>query len=111
MNLAPFNPEFLLQQVDHNQEMLREITSTFLKTYQEKIVELRQAVDRKDPVLLLESAHYLKGDLAIMGYPPAIAHAQILEDLGNSGKTDGAGPLVMELEQLVQPILDYIRSI
>lgn len=103
-----FDPTFLLAQVDQDQEMLQVLFTTFSRTYSEKLGELKAFAQAGNAVGVAEVAHYLKGDLGTMGHPPAIEVIQKIEQLGQSGNLKGVQELVIQLEQVAQPILDFI---
>ena len=67
-----------------------------------QLVAIRAAIDGANANTLLTSAHQLKGSALNLGLPRVAAAAARLEALGIAGRTDGAAPLLDELDDEVE---------
>ena len=64
----------------------------------EQLGEIRAAVEAADPTALVATAHKLKGSAANLGLPLIGEAALALENLGDTGATDGADDLLATLQ-------------
>jgi HPt (histidine-containing phosphotransfer) domain-containing protein len=62
-----------------------------------QLAEIRAAVDAADATALVATAHKLKGSAANLGLPLVAEAAFALENLGDTGTTDGADELLARL--------------
>ncbi|MBV8266129.1 MAG: response regulator [Planctomycetaceae bacterium] len=90
-----------LEEVDGEEELLREIAQVFLEDHPRLMATLREAVAACDPELLRRAAHTLKGAVANFAAHEAVAVAHRLEAMGRDGSASEAGPVLSELEALV----------
>jgi HPt (histidine-containing phosphotransfer) domain-containing protein len=74
----------LLDRVEGDFGLLKEVVDVFRDTYPGMLVELKQAVDRRDAAALTRTAHTLKGMVANFGARAAFAAALRLETLGRA---------------------------
>ena len=90
-----------LKEVDGDEELLREMAQLFLEDHPRLMATLREAATACDPERLCRAAHALKGAAANFAVREAVAAAQRLEALGRAGTFSEAGPLLNELEGLI----------
>ena len=90
--------ELLLQNVDGDAELLREIVELFFESSDEIVRNLKTAVTGADADAVNRSAHQLKGALANVGACAAADAAARLEKLGRGGRLEGAGEALTSLE-------------
>jgi two-component system, sensor histidine kinase and response regulator len=74
----------LLDRVEGDFGLLKEVVDVFRDTYPGMLVELKQAVDRRDAAALTRTAHTLKGMVANFDAGAAFAAALRLETLGRA---------------------------
>jgi two-component system sensor histidine kinase/response regulator len=94
----PFDHAGLLDRVEGDTELLREIVELFLADCPRMLAEVQAAIGAGDPVALKRSAHTLKGAAANFGATAAVALSLELETIGKSGEVSGAGAVGERLE-------------
>jgi len=82
-----------------DEKLLRSLVKNFLADAPKKISALRRAIAQKDAVALASAAHALKGSLGLFGAHRAVAAARNLQNIGGSGKIDGAESEFRALEE------------
>ncbi|GJM44569.1 MAG: hypothetical protein DHS20C21_14110 [Gemmatimonadota bacterium] len=106
--------DFLLSNVDGDQELLKEIVGLFVESSGEILQSIRDAVTSANYDALDRSAHQLKGALANLGAQAAAAAATELENLGRrgmlTGLEDAMGALDREMERLAPELLDLVSN-
>ncbi len=90
-----------LEEVDGDAELLREMAQVFLEDHPQLMTAVREAAAACDPGRLRRAAHALKGAVANFAAREAVAAAQRLEAMGRDGTPSEAGPVVSELEGLI----------
>ena len=88
-NENAFSLSALLERVDHDHELLKELVDIFRQEYPRYSEELRQAVAKNDLKQVATVGHALKGMFANLAAERAAALAADLERLGRG--TDSAG--------------------
>lgn len=78
----------LLDRVEGDWGLLREVVEAFLDTYPGTVRELRQALAARDAAAVQRLAHTLKGMVGNLGAKAAFAAAVRLEGLGRAGDLD-----------------------
>ena len=76
--------------------------ASFMGRVGNQLVAIRDAVERDSAMSLLTSAHQLKGSALNLGLPRVAAAAKKLEELGIAGTTEGAGPMLADLNAEVE---------
>jgi HPt (histidine-containing phosphotransfer) domain-containing protein len=94
---AIFDKEVALSRVGGDAELLKEIAILFLDDYPKSLIELRQAVDARDPKRVERSAHGLKGSVSNFGARPAVDAAFQLEIMGRAQQ-------LVEVEQVLHTL-------
>jgi two-component system, sensor histidine kinase and response regulator len=108
-----FDPSAALKHVGGDPRLLAKLVRLYLADSARWLMELRQAVDRRDAVAVHRTGHNLKGALVHFELGGAITLAETLEFLGKNANLDGAGEaltaLEAELERLQPQLTEYIR--
>ena len=76
--------------------------ASFMGRVGDQLVAIREAVERDSAMSLLTSAHQLKGSALNLGLPRVAEAARRLEELGIAGTTEGAGPMLVDLNAEVE---------
>ncbi len=100
-----FDMATALNHVDGDLDFIRELATMLNEDAPRLIGDIRNAVDKRDAVLLEKSAHRLRGSLQPFAAPAAIKYAQNLETMGHSQDfshtTDEYRLLDMEVQRLL----------
>jgi two-component system, sensor histidine kinase and response regulator len=105
--------EELLQRMDGDLELLRELAELFFAGYPKKLTELREAITAGDAAVVERVAHSLKGSVGNFAAPAAFEAAEQLETMGRTADLAGApavcGTLEAEIERL-KPALNAVAG-
>ncbi len=93
------DPEALRAIRDLGEDVLSEVIDLFFKTTPEKMGLVRQALADKDPEGVERAAHFMKGSCSNVGALPMQALCHQLQELGASGKLEGAATEFEKLER------------
>jgi HPt (histidine-containing phosphotransfer) domain-containing protein len=101
----------LLDRVDGDEDLLREITSIFLEEYPELLREIQEGMTAGDANRVERASHSLKGSVSNFGAHAATQAAYRLEAIARKGSMEEApaayADLVSQL-QLLQPALKQL---
>jgi HPt (histidine-containing phosphotransfer) domain-containing protein len=110
-----WNVAELLERIDNDQELLRELLSIFKEDFPQSLQSLKSAViagDLKDSSRL---SHTLKGMLSSLGATRAAAAASRLETLSSAGETvplrDALNTLENEADRLLPELEAYMPEV
>ncbi|MBF0210155.1 MAG: response regulator [Desulfamplus sp.] len=102
----------LMKRIDGNKELAKQLIGIFLSTYQNKLSDIKQAIDTKNPDALRMAAHALKGMLLHFG--KTIAEIAFrLEAIGKSGDVNQEDAikiydhLVVSIQKMVDELQQY----
>jgi len=99
-----FELEKALEQVGGDRELLKEIIDIYCEEYPKQLLQIQQAMDKNDTVVIGEVAHTIKGAVGNFGAIAAFEAALYLEKIGKSKKLSEAlsafAALKKELERL-----------
>ncbi|MCD6384669.1 PAS domain S-box protein [Candidatus Sumerlaeota bacterium] len=101
-----FDREALLQRVDGDEELLKEILEVFLKDTPARIKSLKDAVSTKDAESIQRDAHSLKGSAGSVGAVALQELAAELERLGKAKELDSA-----RASELIQKIENAFKEL
>ena len=113
VNTLSFDPEIVLERVDGDRELLREIGGLFLQDAPRLLADIRNAVSCADARALEHSAHTLKGSVGNFGARTAFEAAMALEQMGRQGDFARAQESFTLLEQqvnLLGPALETLMN-
>jgi CheY-like chemotaxis protein len=96
-----FDPASILEQVDGDRNLLKELIDLFLAQAQKLLPAIRNAGEHGDGEAVERAAHKLKNSLGHFGDRRAFDAAQRLEFLGRQGDLALAGKAIAELEHEV----------
>ena len=89
----------VMDTVDGDKELLKELVGDFLKEYPKQLDELREVIERGDSQQLARSAHSFKGAVGNFGVKSAYDLAYQLETLGGESRMDTAITVFKKLEK------------
>jgi two-component system, sensor histidine kinase and response regulator len=105
----------LLERVDNDQELLRELLDIFKEDFPQTIQSLQSAVNAEDLKNSSRLSHTLKGMLSSLGATQAAAAAGRLEALSSAGETaslEGAfNALEAEAHRLLPELEAYMAEV
>jgi two-component system sensor histidine kinase/response regulator len=105
----------MLETVEQDLELLRELVEIFLAETPGLLTQIRSGVQEKHAESVERAAHTLKGALMNFGARRACEVARQLENRGREARLDNAAPLVSQLEsevvQACQALSDYLREV
>jgi HPt (histidine-containing phosphotransfer) domain-containing protein len=93
-----FDGGALLDGLDGNRRLLRDLVRLFRADYPRRLAEIRGAIGRNEPHALQKAAHTLKGSIGNFGAKKAFATAKELEFAGKEKDLLRAGELVPAME-------------
>jgi HPt (histidine-containing phosphotransfer) domain-containing protein len=100
-NEASLRIRKLLERLDGDQELLSELSQTFLESYPKQMSQLRKAIANRNPDAVKQVAHSLKGAVGVFYAQNAFNSAQRLEEMGNDRNLAEAE---LELERLEEEL-------
>ena len=100
----------LLARFDGNRKLLGSLIGTFQHDCPKMMTKIRGALSARDPRLLAEAAHALKGSVGNFGPSSAFETAREIEKTGREGKLDGAWELCATLEDDLSRLLPTLQS-
>ena len=105
----------MLETVEQDLELLRELVEIFLAETPGLLTQIRSGVQEKHAESVERAAHTLKGALMNFGAWRACEVARQLEIRGHEARLDDAAPLASRLEsevvQASQALSDYLREV
>lgn len=107
---AVFDREALLERVDGNRGLARELIDTFLEESPAMLASLRGAIDAEDGRGLERSAHGARGALLAVSAPEAALLAQQLETCARRAEFGRCAELMRALENEIVRVEREMRS-
>jgi two-component system sensor histidine kinase/response regulator len=105
----------LLERIENDQELLRELLNIFKEDFPQTMRSLQSAVNAEDLKNSSRLGHTLKGMLSSLGATPAAAAAAKLEALSSAGETaslEGAfNALEAEAHRLLPELEAYMAEV
>ena len=103
-----------LEGVDNDRELFATVIQAFLETTPASLIQMRAALDAKQPIPLQRAAHALKGELLALGATPAAETALKLELIDKSHDWSAAqatfGQFERQLALLQEPLTLFVRE-
>jgi two-component system sensor histidine kinase/response regulator len=110
-----WNVAELLERVDHDQELLRDLLNIFKEDFPRTIRSLESAVAARDLKNCARLSHTLKGMLSSLGATRAAAAAAALDLIASSGETaslkESLDALLREAASLVPELDAYVAEV
>jgi HPt (histidine-containing phosphotransfer) domain-containing protein len=100
----------LLERVDNDQELLRELLTIFKDDFPQTLQSLKSAVTAGDLKSSSRLSHTLKGMLSSLGATRAAAAASKLEALSSAGETASLHPALCALETEADSLLPELDA-
>jgi two-component system sensor histidine kinase/response regulator len=108
---SPFDEATLLECVEGDTELLREVVELFLEDSPRLLDEVRTAVEAGDASVLKRAAHTLKGAASNFGAAAVVTAALELETMGRTDDLTGAGPARDRLEVALRALTDALAPL
>jgi len=109
--MAGINIEEALERLDGNKELYHEILNEFSKGNDNAIHEIRDAVARKDMILVRRLVHTLKGTAGSISANTVRAAAIELEKAIKQETPDGVNSLIDNLENALNEVMESLRTV
>ncbi|MGE0679975.1 MAG: response regulator [Candidatus Binatia bacterium] len=107
---AVFDQWAVLERVEGDVELLREVVGLFFEEAPELLSAIREAIARRDSMKLEYAAHSLKGTVSNFGARAAREAALRLEVVGRSGDLTYAEPACAELEKEITSLTQALTN-
>jgi len=107
---SAFNLEDLLERVENDRELLRNLLEIFLQDFPRYTCTLKEAVAKGEVQKVQAVSHTLKGMLSNLAMDRASALAAKLEELGRDGQRTGLEGVFRQLEQEVAGLLPEVEK-
>ena len=104
------NADKILARFDGNRKLLGSLIRAFQLDCPKMLTKIRGALSARDPRMLAEAAHALKGSVGNFGPSSAFETAREIEKTGREGKLDGAWELYATLEDDLARFLPVLQS-
>jgi two-component system, sensor histidine kinase and response regulator len=101
----------ILDGMDGNRKLLRDLTRIFLADYPKQLAEIKSAIDMGNAERLRRAAHALKGSVGNFAAKRAVATASQLEALGKSGNLDAAQDTYVTLEDELRQLTRELNKL
>jgi HPt (histidine-containing phosphotransfer) domain-containing protein len=101
----------LLESLDNDTQLLKEVIDIFLADCPGKLAELRSAVTTRNLGQIASASHLLRGSLGTFGAKTAVEAAQKLESMGRQGKVEGVDEAFSALEREVVEVTSALAAI
>jgi PAS domain S-box-containing protein len=108
---APLDMQKLMNQLDGNRDLLRELVGIFVEDYPRHVERMKAALVEGDARGLSMAAHSLKGSASNLAAGQIAAAAKRLEMMGHAGSLAGAGRTVSELEAELARLKAYAQKL
>jgi CheY-like chemotaxis protein/HPt (histidine-containing phosphotransfer) domain-containing protein len=114
-NELPYDKPFALDRVGGDEDLFSELVAVFLAESPGALARVHEAVSSGDPEAIIEAAHALKGSMGILAASDAVAAAQAVETLGQSGDLQGlqeaTAALSVEVRRLTSALEREINAV
>jgi HPt (histidine-containing phosphotransfer) domain-containing protein len=107
---AIFNVTELLERVEQDRELLRELILIFREGLPAQLNLLRDAVKAKDPEAITRAGHYFKGMFSNLAASRAASAAERLEIVGRNNELAQFSEVLLRLENEIELLLPELES-
>ena len=101
----------LLEYLDNDPQLLKEVVGIFLADCPGRIAELRTAVTAHDSNQIARGSHALLGSLATFGAKRAVEAARELESIGRQGEMEGVDEAFCALEREFALVTFFLEKV
>ena len=106
---VPYDRSAVLEILDGDEELLRELVQVFLADYPDHLAQIHQALGAADAALLERAAHTLKGAASNFAADPVTAKALELENMGKEDNLANAAAALHALEARLAQLNDALQ--
>jgi HPt (histidine-containing phosphotransfer) domain-containing protein len=106
---TPYDRSKVLDNLDGDEELLREIAGIFLAGYQHEVERMRAALAASDVLTLNRIAHTLKGSVGNFGAQAAIDAAAVIERKTRDGQMAGIDGDFANLTTVIEQLAVALR--
>ena len=106
----PIQYEQAIEEFDGDKDLLDHLIAGFLENLRKQIPALSRALKKGDAREMLFIAHRIKGGAANLTAYPLSAAAAKLEALSESGKLEGAAPLIKNIKKEIKRLRDFLTK-
>ncbi|MGH9744670.1 MAG: response regulator [Candidatus Acidiferrales bacterium] len=103
--------DVLLARFSGDRKLLQTLIKTFRQDCPKMMAKIRSALATRDPRLLADASHGLKGSVGNFGPTSAFGTAKEMEKTGRQGKLDGAWELYATLEDDIARLLPALEAV
>ena len=107
---AAYDRNAILEILDGDEELLRELVRVFLDDYPDHLAQIHQALDTSDAEQMERAAHTLKGAASNFSAAPVTDKALELENMGKDGDLAQAAEALAALEARMQELHTALQS-
>ncbi|MFO7837981.1 MAG: Hpt domain-containing protein [Desulfosalsimonadaceae bacterium] len=108
-NLPLFSRQELLERVDGDEELLREVLLIYMEDTPSVLESLKQGIDANSPEAVAKAAHTLKGSSANIAAERLRRRARELEQKAQEGDLEGAAAFYDMLESEFHALKEELR--
>ena len=105
-----FDEAAALARLDGDVDLLRELASLLAEDAPQSLAQIGEAIAARDPLRVEKTAHKLKGSLSPFCAANAFEAAKSLEEMGHSGRLDGADQKYQDLENHLDRLLAQLAE-
>ncbi len=111
INPLPLDLRAAMPRFNEDREFFNEMVQEFINHLPDRMAEMREAVQKGDPMTLMRNAHNLKGVSANFSAGPLFKLAEDLEVMSRQENLAGAAPLVEQIQAEIDRLRDYVLSL
>jgi HPt (histidine-containing phosphotransfer) domain-containing protein len=104
-----FDPVSLWERVNGDMALLRDLVGLFALEYPELLLNIKSAIELGSSTDLQRFSHKLKGSALQFSGKSVVAASFQLEEMGRTGKFDGAGQVLMTLQFEVLRLMEALN--
>jgi len=108
--VVPINLSTLIDVVDGDQELLKELAAGFVEDSARQLEELLKSLENGDPEQIEQRAHRLKGAVGNFGAKAAYDLAYELENRGRESRLDGAVEVYRKLKNEMEQVKAFFSE-
>jgi HPt (histidine-containing phosphotransfer) domain-containing protein len=101
----------LLESLDNDKQLLKEVIGVFLVNCPGKLKELKAAVTARNLHRIMSASHSLCGSVSTFGAEAAVEAARKLESMGRQGKVEGVDDEFAMLEHQLVLVRSALEAI
>jgi HPt (histidine-containing phosphotransfer) domain-containing protein len=107
---APLEYDTLLANCSGDMQLIRELSALFETQTQLDIAGIERAAAEADSDGLRSAAHSLKGSAGCIAAQPLRKLAQLIEELGKSGSTQGTQDIIADARREVERCIRFLAT-